>query len=76
MLESSEVEGGGVATVVRSTYSSTVKSPEEEGGGGATPEEDSTRAFRASSHLSRSLPKEGGTYRSYNVYKLRCRKLL
>ena len=40
MLESSEVEGGGV----RSTYSSAVESPEEWGGGGATPkeEEDST----------------------------------
>ena len=35
-----------------------------------------TRAFRASFHLSCSLPKEGGTYRSYNVYGLRRRKIL
>ena len=43
MLESSEVEGGGVVASVESTNSSAVRSPEEEGGGGsAIPEEDST----------------------------------
>ena len=42
MLESSEVEGGGSAAAVGSTYASAVKSLEEEGGEGATLEEDST----------------------------------
>ena len=42
MLESSEVEGGGEAAAVGSTYSSAVGSPEEGGGRGVTPEEDST----------------------------------
>ena len=35
-----------------------------------------SRSFKASSHLSSSLPKEGGTYKSYNVNRLKCRKLL
>ena len=35
-----------------------------------------SRAFRASFQLSRSLPKKGGTYRSYDMYGLRCRKIL
>ena len=34
------------------------------------------KAFRASFHLSCSLPKDGGTYRRYNVYELRRRKIL
>ena len=34
------------------------------------------RAFRASSYLSSSLPKEGNTYGSYNVYGLRSKKLI
>ena len=42
MLESSEVEGGGAATTVRSIKASTVGSPEEGGGGGGAPEEDSS----------------------------------
>ena len=41
MSKSSEVEGGGVAAAVGSTYTS-AGSPVEEGGGGATPEDDST----------------------------------
>ena len=40
MLESSEVEGGGVAAVIGSTNASIAGSPEE--GGGGAPEEDST----------------------------------
>ena len=42
MLESSEVEGRGSTTAVRSTYASAVKSPEKGGGGGGTPEDDLT----------------------------------
>ena len=42
MLESSEVEGGGSAVAVGSTYASAVGSPEEGEGRGATPENDST----------------------------------
>ena len=43
ILESSEVEGGGLAVAVGSTNASAVESPEEEvGGGGGAPEEDST----------------------------------
>ena len=41
MLESPEVEGGGLTTTVGSTNSSAVWSPQE-GGWDATPEEDST----------------------------------
>ena len=33
-------------------------------------------APRASFHLSCSLPKEGGTYESDDMDKLRCRKIL
>ena len=41
------------------------------------PKEDSTRGcLELASHLSSSLPKEGGIYGSYNVYGLRCRKIL
>ena len=78
MLESPEVEGGRSITAVRSIYSSAMGSPEEGGGGGATPDRRrlNMRAFRASSHLSNSLPKEGNTYGSYNVYRLRRKKLI
>ena len=74
MLESSEIEDGGAAATVGSTHVSAVGSLEEGGGGGVTPKEE--RAFRASSYLSSSLPKEGDTYRSCNVYGLRSRKLI
>ena len=66
MLESSEVEDGGSTMAIGSTYSSAGGSPVEGGGGGAL-EVDYSKAFRASSHLSSSLPKEGGTYGSYNI---------
>ena len=39
MLESSELEGGGAAATVKSTYALDVGSPEEEGEGGATLED-------------------------------------
>ena len=42
MFESSEVEDGGAAVAVGSTYTSAEGSPVEEGGGGMTPEDDST----------------------------------
>ena len=44
MLETSEVEGRGIAVAVGSMNTSTAESPEEGGGGGegATPEDDST----------------------------------
>ena len=42
MLESPEVEGGGLTTTVGSTNSSAVWSPQE-GGWDATPEKDSTQ---------------------------------
>ena len=71
MLETSEVEGGGSATAIESRNASAVESLEE-GGGGAL----YSRAFRASSHLSSPLPKEGDTYRSYDMNRLRRRKLL
>ena len=72
MLELSEVEGGGAIVAVRSTYALAEGSLVEEGGGGAL----YSRAFRASSHLSSPLPKEGDTYRSYDMNRLRRRKLL
>ena len=60
-----------------STYSSVIGSPEEGRGGGVTPEEDSSLGrLELALILSSSLPKEGDTYRSYNVYRFRSRKLL
>ena len=78
MLESLEVEGGRSTAAFGSTYSSAMGSPEEGGGGGATPDRRrlNMRAFRACSHLSSVLPKEGNTYGSYNVYRLKSKKLI
>ena len=42
MSESSEVEDGGVATAVGSTYASAAKSPIRGGGRGGAPKKDST----------------------------------
>ena len=76
MLESSEVKDGGIAAAVRSMDALVEVSSIEKGRGGAAPE-DSTRAtFRACSHLRRPLPKKGGTYKSYYMNRLRCRKVL
>ena len=54
MSESSEVEGGGIAVAVGSTYASSTRSPVEEGGGGgggAPEEEESTVGHLELAHI-------------------------
>ena len=67
MSESFEVVGGGTsASTVAALDASAVSAPVEEGGGGTTPE-DTFRMCRANSQVSSPLPKEGGTYGSYDM---------
>ena len=68
--ESLDKEEGGSTAAAGSTNSSAVGSPEV--GGLDAPIKDSTQEAQ----LSYSLPKKGGTYRSYNMYELRCEKIL
>ena len=51
MSESSEVEDGGVATAVGSTYASAAKSPIRGGGRGGAPKKDSTLGRLELSHI-------------------------
>ena len=53
MSESSEVEGGGIAVAVGSTYASSTRSPVEEGGGGggALEKEESTLGRLELAHI-------------------------
>ena len=51
MSESSEVEDGGVATAVGSTYASAAKSPIRGGGRGGAPKKDSTLGCLELSHI-------------------------
>ena len=76
MLESSEVNDGGIAAAVRSMDALVEVSSIEKGRGGAAPEDWTRATFRACSHLRRPLPKKGGTYKSYYMNRLRCRKVL
>ena len=68
-------EARGSTVAVGSTNSSAVGSPDVEGRD-APVERLNPRAFRASFHLSCSLPKESGTYGSYNISRFECRKIL
>ena len=68
-------EARGSTVAVGSTNSSAVGSPDVEGLD-VPIERLNPRAFRASFHLSCSLPKESGTYGSYNMNMLGCRKIL
>ena len=68
MSESSEVVGGGTsASAAAAPDASAVSAPVEEGGGGNNTRWRTSRTRRTNSQVSSPLPKEGGTYGSYDM---------
>ena len=74
MSELSEVvDGGTSASAVVAPDASIVSAPVEEGGGSTR--RLTSRMHRANSQVSSPLPKEGGTYESYNMNRLTRREI-
>ena len=77
MSESSEVVSGGIsASAAPPLNASTASATVEEGGGGTTPDDAPLGRVGLTLQVSNPLPKEGGTYGSYNVNGLTRRETI